>query len=99
MPTCFDVETSNGVAHLRLSRPDELNTMNVAFWAELPELVAETLADYERLAIAIGRQPLRAASYKRYLAEQGRSSPLFDMPSIVRSIESHFERLALKHRA
>ena len=41
MPTCFDVTIDNGVAHLRLNRPDELNTMNVAFWSELPELVSE----------------------------------------------------------
>ncbi len=65
----------------------------------LPELATTSLADYERLAVLLGRHPARVASYKRYLAEQGRSSPLFDMPSIVRSIESHFERLALKHRA
>ncbi len=37
--TCFDVELADGVAHVRLSRPDELNTMTPAFWRELPELV------------------------------------------------------------
>ncbi len=65
----------------------------------LPELATTTLADYEKLAVLLGRQPARIASYKRYLAEQGRSSPLFDMPRLVRDIESHFERLALQHRA
>jgi predicted O-linked N-acetylglucosamine transferase (SPINDLY family) len=65
----------------------------------LPDLITETLADYERLAVAIGRQPLRAASYKRYLREQGRNTPLFDVPQIVRDIETEFERLALAHRA
>src|SRR4051812_15878649 len=45
VPTCFDVEVSDGVAHLQLCRPDELNTMNVAFWSELPELVRELDAD------------------------------------------------------
>jgi predicted O-linked N-acetylglucosamine transferase (SPINDLY family) len=64
----------------------------------LPDLITETLADYERLAVNIGRQPLRAASYKRYLAENGRQSPLFDVPQIVRDIEAAFERLALDHR-
>ena len=38
-PTCFDVEIRDKVAHLRLSRPDELNTMTAAFWRELPEIV------------------------------------------------------------
>ncbi|MBI5258684.1 MAG: tetratricopeptide repeat protein [Burkholderiales bacterium] len=64
----------------------------------LPDLVTETLADYEKLAITLGRQPARVASYKRYLAEQGRSSPLFDLPQLVRDIEAEFERLALAHR-
>ena len=65
----------------------------------LPELATTSLADYERLAVLLGRHPARVASYKRYLAEHGRSSPLFDLPSIVRSLETAFERLALKHRA
>jgi predicted O-linked N-acetylglucosamine transferase (SPINDLY family) len=65
----------------------------------LPELATDTLADYESLAVRLGRQPARVASYKRYLAEHGRSSPLFDLPQMVRDIESHFERLALAARA
>ncbi len=65
----------------------------------LPDLVTETLADYERLAIQLGRQPQRVASYKRYLAEHGRSSALFDVPAFVRDLEVEFERLALAHRA
>jgi len=65
----------------------------------LPELATTTLADYERLAVTLGRQPARVASYKRYLAESGRSSPLFDLPRLVRDIEAEFERLALAARA
>jgi len=64
----------------------------------LPDLITETRADYERLAVQIGRQPARAASYKRYLNEQGRQSALFDMPQRVRDLEDGFERLALAHR-
>ena len=65
----------------------------------LPELITETLADYEALAIRLGRQPARVASLKRYLAEEGRRSPLFDVPARVRDIEAAFERLALQARA
>ena len=36
---CFEVETTDHVAHVRLSRPDELNTMVPEFWQELPEIV------------------------------------------------------------
>jgi enoyl-CoA hydratase len=41
MPECFDVEVTDGVAHLRLNRPDALNTMTPDFWRELPELLDE----------------------------------------------------------
>ena len=36
---CFEVDIADGVAHVRLSRGDELNTMVPAFWRELPEIV------------------------------------------------------------
>ncbi|WP_334144359.1 crotonase/enoyl-CoA hydratase family protein [Rhabdothermincola sp.] len=39
--SCFDVEITDKVAHLRLNRPDELNTMVPAFWSELPQIVRE----------------------------------------------------------
>jgi len=64
----------------------------------LPDLVTENLADYEQLAVTLGRQPQRVASVRRYLAEHGRSSPLFDLPQIVRDIEAQFEHLALAAR-
>ena len=65
----------------------------------LPDLITTTIQEYEQRAVQIGNQPARAASYKRYLAEQGRSSPLFDIPATVRDIEHEFERLALEARA
>ena len=66
--------------------------------AGLPDLITHSLDDYERLAVAIGRTPARAASYKRYLAEEGRRSALFDVPQIVRDLEDALEALALTHR-
>jgi predicted O-linked N-acetylglucosamine transferase (SPINDLY family) len=57
------------------------------------------MAAYEKLAVDLGRHPARIASYKRYLAEEGRRSPLFDLPQMVRDIEREFERLALAARA
>lgn len=35
----FDVTIADGVAHLKLNRPDKLNSMNREFWSALPELV------------------------------------------------------------
>ena len=37
--TCFEIEESDGVGHVVLSRPDEFNTMVPAFWSELPEII------------------------------------------------------------
>ncbi|MBL8341864.1 MAG: acetylglucosamine transferase, partial [Rubrivivax sp.] len=65
----------------------------------LPDLITTRLADYERHAAHLGRTPARVASYRRYLGEHGRTSPLFDVPGIVRAIEAEFERLALQARA
>lgn len=39
--TCFDVEVSDGVAHLSMCRPDSLNSMIPEFWSELPQIVDE----------------------------------------------------------
>jgi enoyl-CoA hydratase len=36
---CFEVEVESKVAQVRLSRPDELNSMVPEFWQELPEIV------------------------------------------------------------
>lgn len=36
---CFDVSIEDKIAHIRLSRPDALNSMNRSFWNELPEIV------------------------------------------------------------
>ncbi len=64
----------------------------------LPDLVTFDMASYERLAVQLGTNPMRVASHKRYLAEHGRQSLLFDVPARVRDIEAAFERVALAHR-
>jgi predicted O-linked N-acetylglucosamine transferase (SPINDLY family) len=64
----------------------------------LPDLITGSIDDYERLGVQLGHNPARIASYKRYLAEHGRQSKLFDVPGLVRDIETEFERLALQHR-
>jgi enoyl-CoA hydratase/carnithine racemase len=39
--TCFEVTTQDKVGHIRLNRPEALNTMIPAFWSELPRIVTE----------------------------------------------------------
>ena len=36
---CFNLEISEGIAHLRFSRPDKFNSFTPEFWRELPEAV------------------------------------------------------------
>lgn len=36
---CFEVTIADKVAHLRLNRPEAFNSMNRAFWSELPAIV------------------------------------------------------------
>jgi enoyl-CoA hydratase len=39
--SCFEVELEENVAHLRMCRPEALNTLSREFWRELPEIVRE----------------------------------------------------------
>lgn len=64
----------------------------------LPDLITESLDEYEKRAVQIGRNPARAASYKRFLQEHGRESRLFDIPGFVRELEDKLEALALARR-
>jgi predicted O-linked N-acetylglucosamine transferase (SPINDLY family) len=59
----------------------------------LPDLVTDNLADYERLAVQLGRHPARVASYRRYLAEHRMASPLFDIPGLVKDLEAKLAAL------
>lgn len=38
---CFEVSIEGKVAHIRLSRPERLNAMTLAFWSELPAIARE----------------------------------------------------------
>ncbi len=39
--TTFDLTIADGIAHIRLNRPDALNTMTPAFWVELPAAIRD----------------------------------------------------------
>ncbi len=51
--TCFDLEVRDKVAHLRLNRPDKLNSMIRAFWTELPNAVRELDASGKARALVL----------------------------------------------
>jgi len=50
---CFEVELDGKVAHLRMNRPDQLNTLCREFWSELPEIVRRLDEEGEARVIVI----------------------------------------------
>ena len=61
--------------------------------AELPELVAENLSDYEKLALKLAREPALLAGYRKKLAETRDSCALFDTDRFRRNIEAAYTRM------
>jgi enoyl-CoA hydratase len=51
--TCFDLEIKNKVAYVTMCRPDEYNSMNKAFWSELPHLVEKISDDASARVIVL----------------------------------------------
>lgn len=54
--TCFDVETSNHVAHVRMIRPERANSMIPEFWQELPEIVDQLSAGGDARVIVLSAE-------------------------------------------
>ncbi len=59
----------------------------------LPELITESLEDYEALALALARDPRRLATIREKLARHRESSPLFDGDRYVRNLETAFKTM------
>jgi predicted O-linked N-acetylglucosamine transferase (SPINDLY family) len=56
----------------------------------LPEMVTQSLADYEALALKLAREPALLAATKTKLAENRRTMPLFDTARFTRNIEQAY---------
>ncbi len=50
---CFDVQIADNVAHIKLNRPDKLNSMIREFWYELPEIIHDIDDNARARAIVI----------------------------------------------
>jgi enoyl-CoA hydratase len=50
---CFHVEIEAGVAHIQMNRPEAMNSMNRAFWNELPAIVRDIDDNARARAIVI----------------------------------------------
>lgn len=65
----------------------------------LPELVTETVADYEARALELARDPEELARVRAKLLAQRDSAPLFDTPLFARGLEAAYREMAHRHRA
>jgi predicted O-linked N-acetylglucosamine transferase (SPINDLY family) len=57
---------------------------------QLPELVTETLADYEDTAVALAHDRDRVAKLRQLILARRTISPVFDSPKLARQIEDVF---------
>lgn len=60
---------------------------------EMPELVTNTLAEYEALALGLARDPARLASLKEKLAHNIATTPLFDADRFTRNLEAAYLKM------
>ena len=65
----------------------------------LPEMITRDVAAYEALAIALGRDPARAAALKAKLAAAIPTAPLFNTPRFTRHLESAYRMMWQRHAA
>ena len=58
----------------------------------LPELVTNSLPDYEALALALARDPSRLQALRDRLTQQSRSRTLFDSARFTRQLENGYRQ-------
>jgi predicted O-linked N-acetylglucosamine transferase (SPINDLY family) len=59
----------------------------------LPELVTESLADYEELALRLAREPRELRALRETLARNRNTTPLFDTAATTRALEAAYARM------
>jgi protein O-GlcNAc transferase len=66
--------------------------------AGLPELVTESLADYEARALELAREPGRLEALRQKLARQRTTAPLFDSERYRRHVDQAYLQMIERHR-
>ncbi|MBV9556645.1 MAG: UDP-N-acetylglucosamine-peptide N-acetylglucosaminyltransferase, partial [Pseudolabrys sp.] len=67
--------------------------------AGLPQLITASLDDYERLALALARDPAAIGALKAALAQHRATCALFDTTRFRRHIEAAYETMWQRHQA
>jgi len=65
----------------------------------LPELITRSAAEYEELAVALGREPARLLALRGRLAANRLTAPLFDIAAFTRHIEAAYSAMVERHHA
>jgi len=65
----------------------------------MPELITRDAAEYEALAIALGRDPARAGGLRTRLATAIPTAPLFNTPRFTGHLESAYRMMWQRHAA
>jgi predicted O-linked N-acetylglucosamine transferase (SPINDLY family) len=60
---------------------------------DMPELIAESPAELEKLALALAREPQRLAQARAKLARNAKTAPLFDTQATTRAIERAYQQM------
>ncbi len=63
----------------------------------LPELITQSTADYEELAVALARDPQRLGDLRTRLRAQRLDHPLFDCARFTRNLESAYAQAMARH--
>ena len=67
--------------------------------AEIPELITESLEDYEALALRLAGAPEELAALRDRVRECRRAAPLFDTPGFASNLEQAYRRMWELHEA
>ena len=70
---------------------------SIAEAAEMGEMVAESLEEYEEKAVALALQPALMCQWKLKLAEKRKTAPLFDSDNWIRYFELKLEEVWRRH--
>jgi predicted O-linked N-acetylglucosamine transferase (SPINDLY family) len=60
----------------------------------MPELVTQTMEDYEARAVNLARDPRKLAALRDKLGANRHAAPLFDTPRFARDLEQIYLRIA-----
>jgi protein O-GlcNAc transferase len=59
----------------------------------MPELITGSLAEYERVALALARDPQRLIALRQKLEKNRDASSLFDLPKWTGNLEAAYQRM------